>query len=112
MNKAMHGQFTRQTKNFASKKFAMAQRGCLKSQTESLLITVQIKLMELTTERQESNAVENQLCWMFKEKDETVTDLVSECINLAQKEYKRRHDKYATIRITKYYRYYRVFQFN
>ena len=33
---------------------------------------------------------------MFKEKDETVTHLVSECSKLAQKEYKRRHDKVAT----------------
>ena len=34
---------------------------------------------------------------MCKEKDETVTHLVSECSKLAQKEYKRRHDKVATV---------------
>ena len=37
----------------------------------------------------------DSLCRLCKKKDETVNHLVSECEKLAQKEYKRRHDKVA-----------------
>ena len=35
---------------------------------------------------------QNSECWLRKDKDETVNNIISECCKLAQKEYKTRHD--------------------
>ena len=94
----MHGQVTWQIEDFASKKsWQWLKRGCLKRQTESVLLAAQDQA--LGTNYRKGRIERNRKsakCRMCKEKDETVTHLVSDCSNLAQKEYKRRHDKVAT----------------
>ena len=97
-NRFMHGQFTRQIKEFASKKsWQWLKRGCLKRQTESLLIAAQDQALETNYHKARiERRRESAKCRICKEKAETVTYLVSECSKLAQKEYKRRHDKIAT----------------
>ena len=42
-----------------------------------------------------NNSIDNPLCRMWGERGESVQHIVSECEKLAQKEYKRRHDKVA-----------------
>ena len=38
------------------------------------------------------NSLQNNKCSLYGEKDEMVNDIISECRNLVQKEYKTRHD--------------------
>ena len=98
-NKVMHGQFSRQIEDFASKEsWQWLKRGCLKRQTESLLIAAQDQALGINYRKARIERIRKSAnCRMCKEKDETVTHLVSECSKLAQKEYKRRHDKVATV---------------
>ena len=97
-NKVMHRKFTRQIENFSLKKsWQWLKRGCLKRQTESRLIAAQDKALGINYRKARiERSRESAKCRMYKEKDETVTHLISECSKLAQKAYKRRHDKVAT----------------
>ena len=96
--KVRHRKFTRQIENFSLKKsWQWLKRGCLKRQTESLLKAAQDQALGTNYRKARiERSRESAKCRMCKEKDETVTHLVSECSKLAQKEYKRRHDKVAT----------------
>ena len=86
----MHGQFTKQVKDFASKKsWQWFKKGCLNRQTESLLIAAQDQALRTIPEARIEHSRKSDKCRMCKEKDETVFHLVSECSKMTQKEYKR-----------------------
>ena len=97
-NKVMKGQFTKQVEDFAlNKSWQWLKRGCLKRKTESLLIAAQNQALGTNYRKAKiERSRESAKCQMCKKKDETTTYLVSKCSELAQKEYKRRHDKVAT----------------
>ena len=62
----------------------------------NFFLQLKIKLLKLTIVKQETNAVKNQPNVGCAKKKMKPFHLVSECSKLAQKEYKRRHDKVAT----------------
>ena len=65
------------------------KRGSLKRQTESLIIAAQDQALETNYRKAKvEHSRESALCRMCKIKDETVVHIVSECIKLAQAEYK------------------------
>ena len=95
--KPMNGQFVRQTANTTSEySWKWLQRGSLKKETESLLIAAQDQALRTNNRRAKiERSATTPLCRLCKEKDETVMHITSACKKLAQKEYKRRHDKVA-----------------
>ena len=95
--KAMHGQYLRQTEGFrAQETWQWLKRGTLKRETEALIVAAQDQALRTNYRKAkiEKNAC-SSLCRMCKERDETVSHIVSECPKLAQTEYKGRHDRVA-----------------
>ena len=95
INRTLHGQFERDTKELkVDESWNWLKKGFLKRETESLLVAAQEQALN-------TNSVKNGIygmdisnkCRLCKEKVETPTHIVSGCKMLAQKEYKRRHDK-------------------
>lgn len=96
--KIMHGQHCRQTSEFAAKEsWQWLKRGGLKRETESLIIAAQDQALATNYRKAKiEKSRTSALCRMCHIRDETVAHIISECSKLAQKEYKRRHDKVAT----------------
>ena len=96
--KVMHGQFERQTKEIRSEESWMwLQRGTLKRETESMITAAQEQAPRTNYRRAKiEKDGTSPLCRMYKQADETVSHIVSECGKMAQSEYKGRHDKVAT----------------
>ena len=97
--KALHGQYLRQTKEVRSDQcWAWLQNGDLKRETESLIVAAQnqsIRTNLVTAKIDESQG--GFLCRMCRKVDESIDHTVSGCSKLAQKEYKRRHDNLGKI---------------
>jgi hypothetical protein len=94
---ALAGQYLRQTR--AAKPeltWNWLRRGELKRETEGMLMAAQDQALK-TNNRAARIMGENTSpkCRVCKEADETINHVVSECSMLAQREYKRRHDKVA-----------------
>ena len=96
--KAMHGQFMRQTKEVRSEEsWLWLKRGTLKRETESLIAAAQEQALRTNYRRAKiEKDGTSPLCRMCKEMNETTNHIVSGCSKLAQLEYKARHDKVAT----------------
>ena len=96
--KQMYGQFIRDMPETTNKENTWNwMRKCdLKITTEALICSAQEQAIR-------TNYVKNKIdrtsdvktCRLCKERDETISHIVSECKMLAQKEYKRRHDNVA-----------------
>ena len=95
--KVLHGQYFRQTKDIASKEtWTWLQRGALKKETEGLILAAQDQALRTNAIKcRIDKSQTNSVCRLCKKVDETVSHIVSGCEKLAQKEYKRRHDKVA-----------------
>ena len=71
-------------------------KGDLKIQTEALLCAAQEQAIRTNYIKHHiDKSSENPICRMCGKRGETVHHIVSECEELAQKEYKRRHDNVA-----------------
>ena len=93
-DKVLHGQYLRKTKVVRSDQcWAWLQNGDLKLETESLIVAAQdesirTNLVKGTIDKSQGDS----LCRVSRKVDESIDHVVSGCIKLAQKEYKRRHD--------------------
>ncbi len=96
-NKPMNGQHLRQTKeDMAKESWQWLKRGSLKRQTESLIIAAQDQALRTNYRKAKIEKTTTcSKCRLCKDKDETVSHLISECSKIAQTEYKHRHDKVA-----------------
>ena len=96
-SKAMNGQHLRQTEENAAKEtWQWMKRGSLKRETESLKIAAQDQALRTNYRKakiEKSTTISK--CRLCKEKEETVSHIVSECSKIAQTEYKKRHDRVA-----------------
>ena len=90
-----HGQFQRDTKTLKTEEsWDWLSKGDLKRETESLLIAAQDQALNTNSLRKNIyHQVESDRCRLCGEAVENVTHIVSGCKMLAQKDYKRRHDK-------------------
>ena len=97
-SKAMNGQHLRQTEvNSAKETWQWMKRGSLKRETESLIIAAQDQALRTNYRKAKVEKSTNiSMCRLCKEKEETVSHIVSECAKIAQTEYKKRHDRVAT----------------
>ena len=97
--KALHGQYLRQTKEVRSgQSWVWLQNGDLKRERESLIVAAQnqsirTKLVKAKIDKSQKG----MLCRLCKKTDESIDHVVSGCSKLAQKEYKRRHDNLGKI---------------
>ena len=65
----------------------------LKRETEGLLIAAQNNATRtIYVKVKIENTQQNGMCWLCKEKDETLNYIISECFQLAQKEYNTRQN--------------------
>jgi len=96
-DKPMNGQHLRQTeKHAAPETWKWMQRGSLKRETESLIVAAQDQALRTNYRKARiEKSTNDPKCRLCKERDETVSHLISECSKIAQSEYKRRHDKVA-----------------
>lgn len=70
------------------------RQGVLKKETEGLILAAQDQAFRTNAIKARIDRSQtDSICRVCKKVDETVNHLVSECGTLAQKEYKRRHDK-------------------
>ena len=71
-------------------------RGELKRETEGTILAAQEQALRTNYVKNKiDRSSNNPKCRICKEKDETINHVISECPGLAQREYKRRHDKVA-----------------
>ena len=91
----LHGQFENQTGDMKSdESWEWLSKGDLKRETESLLMAVQEQAHNTTSVKKNIYSISaTDKCRMCGSAVESVTHIISQCSVLAQKEYKRRHDK-------------------
>ena len=92
--KALHGQYLRQTKEARSDQcWAWLQNGDLKKETESLIVAAQNQSIRTNLVKTKiDKSQRGSLCRVCRKVDESIDHIVSGCSKLAQKEYKRRHN--------------------
>ena len=91
-DKALHGQYSRQTKELRSDQcWAWLQNGDLKRETESLIVAAQNQSIRTNLVKAKIDNGDS-LCRGCRKVDESIDHIVSGCSKLAQKEYKRRND--------------------
>lgn len=91
----LHGQFERDTKDIKTEtSWDWLTTGDLKRETESLIVAAQDQGLNTNSIRKNIyQQIDSDKCRLCGEKVENVTHIVSACKMLAQKDYKRRHDK-------------------
>lgn len=92
----LHGQFERETGELKDREasWKWLAEGDLKACTESLIIAAQDQALHTNSVKYSIyHTSDTNKCRLCGEKVESVTHIVSACKTLAQKEYKRRHDK-------------------
>ena len=97
-DKKMYGQYYREVSECAdfNGTWQWLRKCDLKPETEALLCAAQEQALRTNyTKCKIDKTIESPLCRLCKEKGESVYHIVSECKVLAQREYKRRHDKIA-----------------
>ena len=96
----MYGQFVREMPEEIDKDLSwkwLVQSG-LKGQTEATICAAQEQALRTNcTDNKIDKTSENPLCRMCGERGETVQHIRCECKNLAQREYKRRHETVAKL---------------
>ena len=99
--KALHGQYLRQTKEVRSEQsWAWLQNGDLKRETESLLVVAQNQSIRSNLVKAKiDKSQKGTLCRVCKKADESIDHVVNDCSKLAQKKYKSmiRHDNLGKI---------------
>ena len=97
-DKQMAGQYLRQVENIQAKEsWNWLKYGDLKRETEGTILAAQEQALRTRSiQRRIEHRIEvDPKCRLCGQKDETINHIISECSKLAQKEYKRRHDKVA-----------------
>ena len=98
--KPLHGQFFKSVESIADKQsWQWLKKGHLKKETEGLILAAQDQALRTNSIKCRIDKEEiSPTCRMCKEKEETISHILSECKMLAQKQYKIwRHDKVAQI---------------
>ena len=97
--KVLHGQYLRQTKEVRSDQcWAWLQNGDLKREIESLIVAAQNQSIRTNLVKAKIDKSQgDSLCRVWRKVEESIDNIVSGCIKLAQKEYKRRHDNLGRI---------------
>ena len=96
--KVLHGQYPKKVEEKEIKSWDWLRSGWLKKETEGLLLAAQDQA--LPTKCHKVMIMKEQgskTCRMCGARDETVMHILSECEKLAQGEYKKRHDRVASI---------------
>ena len=93
-NKALHSIFQTKTEFKDVQSWQWLQKGDLKPATEGTIMAAQEQALRTKSIKHHIDKTDNSpLCRMCGEREETVAHIVSECSQLAQKQYKRwRHD--------------------
>ena len=96
--KALHGQYPSRCDSMEVSSWQWLKKGWMKKETEGLLMAAQDQALptrnyKVTIMKEEGS----KKCRMCGERDETVMHIISECEKLAQGEYKKRHDRVASI---------------
>ncbi len=98
--KKLHGQFERQTREIRDTEstFRWLQTSQLKRETEALIMAAQEQSLRTNSIKCHiDKTVQSDRCRACKTQPETAEHLTGGCPKLAQKEYKRRHDKLAML---------------
>ena len=95
MEMKLHGQFERETKELKTEEsWNWIKNGDLKRETESLIMAAQEQALNTNAVKKNIYGIgDSDRCRRCGKEQETVTHIISACSMLAQKEYKRRHDK-------------------
>ena len=96
--KALHGQYPKKVEEMETQSWDWLRCGWLKKETEGMILAAQDQA--LPTRNYKVAVMKEQgskKCRMCGERDETVMHILSECEKLAQGEYKKRHDRVASI---------------
>ena len=100
-SKPLHSAFLRETQEVRDEanSWLWVQKGFLKKETEGLIMAAQDQAIRTNLIRHNIDKEDiSPSCRLCGERDETVSHIVSECKELAQKDYKKaRHDKVAAI---------------
>ena len=97
--KALHGQYFRQTKDARSdQSWVWLQNGHLKRETEGLIVAVQNQSIRTNLVKAKiDKSQKDTLCRLCKEVDDSIDHVVRGCSKLARKECKRRYDSLGKI---------------
>ena len=98
--KRMHGQFLSEMNENVDrdKCWEWLRKGDLKVQTEALICAAQEQALRTNYIKYNIDKTsDSPYCRLCGQKGETVNHIISECTKLAQREYKRRHDKVGKI---------------
>ena len=95
--KALHGQFVRETEcHNESKKWEWLRKGELKRETESLFCATQEQAIRTSSVKNSiDKGRETRLCRLCNENIENVTHIISAYPNLIKNQYQQRHEKVA-----------------
>ena len=99
-NKRMYGQFVREMPETTDEKetWCWLRKSDLKVETEAILCAAQEQAIRMNYVKHKIvKTAQSPLCRMCDKKSETIPYIVSECGQMAQKEYKRRHNNVARI---------------
>ena len=90
----IYGRFKRLINNISHEKtWTWLRKGNFKRETESLLIAAEnIAMRTNQVKARLYKTQQNSKCWLCSDRDETINHIISERSQLAQKEYKTRHD--------------------
>ena len=98
--KALHGQYIRDTEELVSKEDTAGWLRCgrLKKETEGLIVAAQDQALSTNAIKVKIHKQKGSpMCRLCGVKEETVDHLVSCCSTIAQTDYKGRHDRVATL---------------
>ena len=92
--KQFYERFKRPKRNIShGKTWTWLRKGKLKRETESLLIVAQNSVIRTNYIKAKIDKTQQiRSCRLWRDRDETINPIISECNKLAQKEYKTRHD--------------------
>ena len=95
--KDLHGEFVRQTADVAGEdSWRWLRNGFLKKETEGLILAAQEQALRTNSIKHSIDKTsETPLCRFCGDSTETVRHIISGCKKLAQREYRKRHDKVA-----------------
>jgi hypothetical protein len=96
--KKMHGQYLRENmESMCKTTWRWMKDANLKKETEGFIVAAQDQALSTNATKYHVHKTnESPKCRLCKDKDETVNHIIGECRTLAEKAYKKRHDKVAT----------------
>ena len=91
--KKLHGNWVTRTDSKDLERWNWLKDGTLKRRTEALICAAQEQSLRTNMVKAKIDKTQtDSKCRICKQADETVSHILSECRNLAQREYKKRHD--------------------